>query len=76
MVEPEEEQIRKDAVKLHLEGTSVTEVCSDIGRSRQWLYKWLRRYQGGDAEWYAERSRAPQEVANRTPRKVEKRVLE
>ena len=75
MVKPDEKQIRKDAVKVHLEGMSVTEVCSNMGRSRQWFYKWLRRYQGGDAEWYEERSRAPQKAANRTPPKAEERVL-
>ena len=52
-----EKQIRKNAIKLYLEGTSVNDVCSQLGRSREWFYKWLRRYKAGDSEWYQERSR-------------------
>lgn len=55
MVETNEEQIRKKAIRLCLEGTSVNDVCSQLNRSRPWFYKWLRRYQGGDSEWYQER---------------------
>ena len=75
MVKPNEEQIRKDAMKLHLEGTSISDVCSQLNRSRPWFYKWLRRYQGGDSEWYQERSRAPKQLTNKTPKKTEEQVL-
>ena len=70
-----EEEIHKNAIKLYLEGTSVNDVCSQLGRSREWFYKWLRRYQGGTFEWYQERSRAPRRVANKTPKKSEEQVL-
>ncbi|MCK4527983.1 transposase [candidate division WOR-3 bacterium] len=75
MVKPNEEQIRKEALKLYLDGKSVSDVCRKISRSREWFYKWLRRYQGGASEWYQDRSRAPRRVANKTPEKVEEQVL-
>ncbi len=75
MVETNEEQIRKKAIRLCLEGTSVNDVCSQLNRSRPWFYKWLRRYQGGDSEWYQERSRAPRKVTNKTSKKTEEQVL-
>ena len=75
MVKPDEEQIRKDAIRRYLEGISVSDVCRELSRSREWFYKWLRRYQKGDAEWYQERSRAPRRVANKTPKKAEDQVL-
>ena len=75
MGENNEEQIRKNAMKFYLEGTSVNDVCSKLGRSREWFYKWLRRYQAGDSEWYQERSRAPRRVANKSPKKSEEQVL-
>lgn len=75
MVRPTEEQIRKDAIKTYLEGTSVNDICRELGRSREWFYKWMRRYQGGDPQWFQERSRAPKQVTNRTPKKTEEQVL-
>lgn len=75
MVKPNEEQIRKDALKLYLDGKSVSDVCRKFSRSREWFYKWLQRYQGGDSEWYQDRSRAPRRVANKTPEKAEEQVL-
>ena len=75
MGETNEEQIRKKAIRLYLEGTSVSDACSKLDCSRPWFYKWLRRYQGGDSEWYRERSRAPRRVANKTPKDTEEQVL-
>ena len=70
-----EKEIRKHALRLYLEGMSVNSVCSQLGRSRGWFYKWLRRYQEGSSEWYQEHSRAPKRVANKTPFKYEEQVL-
>ena len=75
MAKHNEEEIRKEAVRLHLEGTSATEVCRKLRGSRDWFYKWLRRYQGGDAEWYQDRFRAPKRVAKKTSEKTEEQVL-
>ena len=75
MVKPDEEQVRKSAVERYLEGTTANDVCRELNRSRQWFYKWLKRYQKSDANWYKEQSRAPRRIANKVPQKIENQVL-
>ena len=75
MVKPDEEQVRKSAVERYLEGTTANDVCRECNRSRQWFYKWLKRYQKGGVNWYKEQSRAPRGIANRIPQKTEDQVL-
>jgi putative transposase len=41
-------------------------IARSLGRSRQWVASWTRRYDPGDPGWASERSRAPRRVANRT----------
>lgn len=70
-----EEQTRKRAVQLYLQGTCPSDVCRELCRSRQWFYKWFRRYQSGDIHWYKELSRAPRRIRNKTPKEIEEQVL-
>ena len=75
MPEMDEEQKRKEAMKLHIEGKSPTEICGALRRSRKWFYKWLKRFESGAPDWFKEQSRAPQKVANKTAPEMEKEVL-
>jgi putative transposase len=50
---------RQRAVARYLKGESATAICQSLGHSREWLYKWVRRQQGGGAAWADERSRRP-----------------
>jgi transposase-like protein len=75
MVKPDEEQKRKTAVERYLHGTTASDVCRELNHSRQWLYKWLKRYQEGDTNWYKEQSRAPRRIANKILQKTEDQVL-
>lgn len=70
-----EELSRQRAIQLRLGGTSPSEVCRIVGHSRDWFYKWLRRYETGDGEWYKELPRTPGRVANKTPETLEEQVL-
>jgi putative transposase len=36
---------RHQAVRLRLAGQSVEEICQTLSRSREWFYRWWRRYQ-------------------------------
>jgi transposase-like protein len=54
-----EQNLRQKAIKLYLQGESPKSIYSDLNRSKNWFFKWLRRYQTGDAGWYKEKSRAP-----------------
>lgn len=70
-----EEAVRREAVAQRLAGASPEAIGRSLGRSRQWVARWVRRYDPQDPDWARERSRAPHEVANRTPAEVEARVL-
>ena len=49
----QEEILRQEAVRLHLQGMSPSSISSLLGRTRQWVHKWLKKYeQSQDKEWY------------------------
>ncbi len=54
-----EQELRKKAIKRFLKGESSKFIYKDLGRSKSWFFKWLKRYQTDDSDWYKDRSRAP-----------------
>jgi transposase-like protein/transposase InsO family protein len=72
-----DEILRQEAVGLFLQGFSVHEVAQRVTQSRQWVYKWVHKYQeSGKADWYASESNAPKEVPNKTSVRDELAVIE
>jgi len=70
----DEEKQRILAVRRFLAGEKPEAICSSLGRSRSWLYKWLQRHSDlGDA-WFNSLSKSPAKVANRTPAEIEEIV--
>ena len=67
---------RQQAVELYLKGIPISDIVHKLGRTRQWVHKWITRYryEGGDY-WYLSRSTAPKQARNRTPRKEEELVI-
>ena len=57
---------RRGAVARYLKGESATAICLSVGRSREWLYTWVRRQQAGERGWAEEHSRRPA----RSPRQL------
>jgi len=72
----EEIFIRKQAVKLHLENMPIKDIAEKLGRSRQWVHKWINRYrsEGGD-KWFYSRSKAPKNIENKTAANTEELVI-
>jgi transposase InsO family protein len=66
-----EEWRRKRAVKRLLRGEKPRAICISLGRTEQWLYKWLGRFHSGRPEWYRECSRKPVQVPSRTSAEIE-----
>jgi hypothetical protein len=54
-----EEAIRIQAIERHQKGESPKAIYTDLGRSKNWFFKWLKRFQTGDPHWYKDQSRAP-----------------
>ncbi len=70
----DEEKQRILAVRRFLAGEKPEAICSSLGRSRPWLYKWVRRHSGPSDAWFTSLPRSPASVANRTPAEVEEIV--
>ena len=54
-----EQDFRKRAINLYLKGVKPKSIYSELNRSKNWFFKWLKRYQTGDPDWYKDKSRAP-----------------
>ena len=54
-----EQENRKKAIERYVKGESPKSIYTDLGRSRYWFFKWLKRYKTGDAGWYKDKSKAP-----------------
>lgn len=66
---------RKRAVKRYHSGESPSAICKSMGYSRDWLYKWIGRFDPHDPSWAEEQSRRPAESPTRTSDDTEDRVL-
>ncbi len=62
-----DQEHRVQAITRFLQGEQPSAICRALGRSRQWFYKWLRRYDAGNAAWAQSQSRAPKHQGRRTP---------
>jgi transposase-like protein len=67
---------RLHAVSRVRAGESVVAAARSVGRSEQWLHKWLRRYQVDGEQGLRDRSRAPHHGPAATPAEIVAKVLE
>ncbi|UCG63513.1 MAG: helix-turn-helix domain-containing protein [Deltaproteobacteria bacterium] len=65
---------RKLAVKRVLKGESPSVICASLGRSRYWLYKWIKRFDPDNPIWSHDRSRRPINRPHRIPLEIEQIV--
>ena len=61
-----EMQLRKEAVRRVMQGESVADVCDDLGRTRTWCYKWLKRFQAAGVSGLTDQ-RGGKTPSNATP---------
>jgi hypothetical protein len=71
-----EEQDRILAVERYHNGEKPASICASFGKSKTWLYKWVKRQENLDNEesWNCDRSRRPLENSNSIPCEIEERV--
>lgn len=67
----EERERRIDAIRRFLQGERISAICRVLGRSRRWLYYWLRRYVADDPNWAQAKSSAPHRRPTKTSEQVE-----
>jgi transposase InsO family protein len=75
-MKPEQrEKERQQAIQRSLMGQSPSAICASMGYSRDWFYKWLRRFEAGDPDWFRNRSRRPHRNPARTSREIKEEVI-
>lgn len=65
-----ENNIRRTAIHLIRSGKSPAAAGQEVGRSRAWAYKWLKRYQTGGWQALQGISRAPKRQARKLPEEI------
>lgn len=70
-----EQNIRKIAIERYLKGENPKSIYSDLKRSKEWFFKWLRRYKSGNLDWYKGKSRAPNRQPNALSEIEKQRII-
>lgn len=65
---------RAVAVRRFIQGENPEVICTSMGKSRRWLYKWVARHTPDDPAWYDDQSRKPLTSSHRTPAEIEEIV--
>ncbi|MDP3488381.1 MAG: integrase core domain-containing protein [Bacillota bacterium] len=65
---------RKAAIEKYTRGKSPAEIYTSLGRTKQWFYKWLKRYLESGVDGLKERSRRPKRSPRQIPSDIEKRI--
>jgi len=66
------ERARILAVERHSLGESPKSIYTSLGYSKDWFFKWLKRYKTNGNEWFKEHSKEPLTSPNKTPGDIEK----
>ncbi|WP_225072570.1 helix-turn-helix domain-containing protein [Desulfuromonas sp. CSMB_57] len=67
-------RLRALAVQRYIAGESPESICTSLGKSRFWLYKWVKRFSVDNPLWFEDHSRRPFLTSNRTPSEIEEIV--
>jgi hypothetical protein len=68
-------QRRQRAIRMRLAGKTVTWVCEQLQRGRDWFYTWWGRYQDQGADGLRDQSRAPKTNARSVADEVQQAIL-
>lgn len=53
-----EQKFRKKAISRYLQGEKPISIYTDLKRSKNWFFKWVKRYKSGDPDWFKDNSKA------------------
>ena len=71
-----ESELRKKAIQRFIQGEKPRAIYTDLKRSKKWFFKWLRRYQTGEKDWYKDQSKAPKNSPSQISDTDKQRILE
>lgn len=67
-------RLRALAVQRYKAGETPDSICTSLGKSKFWLYKWVKRFDESDRSWLEDHSRRPLMTPNRTASEIEEIV--
>ena len=70
-----EQELRRQAIDRFKNGESPKTIYSNLGRTKQWFFKWVKRYQSGDPKWYVSRSAAPHRKRKQLQEEDRRRIV-
>lgn len=76
MGQRDEHDIRKEAIHRFLQGEKPKQIYWELGRSKRWFFKWVKRYQSGDPRWFEDHPKAPHHQRNRISHELERQMVE
>ena len=60
---------------MHQEGKNPTEIRRLLQRTRDWVYKWVKRFKSNDPQWYLDESKEPKTKSNKIDSKLEAVII-
>lgn len=69
---------RKSAITSYQSGEKVTTIVKTLGKTRQWFYNWLKRYEMriDEETWFKDNSKAPKKKPTKIDLELEKQIIE
>jgi hypothetical protein len=71
----DEETLRQMAITQYLQGKKPISIYRELGKTKKWFFKWLKRYRSGDEHWYQDLSRAPLSQPSQTSSDTRKLIV-
>lgn len=70
-----EEQSRKEAIRRYLIDEPPKSIYSSFKNSKKWFFKWLKRFQEGGSNWFKDKPKTPNTIANKINEEIENIVV-
>ena len=72
----EQKTFRELAIQQYENGASPKSVYTSLNKTKQWFFKWLKRFKSGDPNWSETRSKRPHHSPNKMDPKMEQAIIE
>jgi len=69
-------KLREHAIKRYENGEAPKQIYESLNKTKQWFFKWLKRFKSGDSNWAEDISRRPHNSPNKTDKTMEQAVVE
>lgn len=72
----EEQKLRELAIQRYENGESPKAIYTDLGKTKPWFFKWLKRFKSGEPDWPKDLSRRPHSSPKKINKTMEQTVIE